>query len=69
MRYGHISRLVPEHRYGFLVDDGGMEWFFVADDVRGGNVDVIWVDERVGFKAEWTPTGPRAADIHFEQLD
>jgi cold shock CspA family protein len=69
MRYGHISRLLPQHGFGFLVDDGGMEWFFVADDVRGREFNTIWVDERVGFKAEWTPKGPRASDIHFEQLD
>ena len=68
IRYGHITRLVPEHGYGFLNDDVGMEWFFVADGVRGG-LDQIWIDERVGFAAEWTVKGPRAVDIHFEQLD
>jgi cold shock CspA family protein len=68
-RYGNISRLVPEHGYGFLVDDSGMEWFFLADGVRDGLFYSIWPDERVGFSAEWTPKGPRAVDIHFEQLD
>ena len=68
MRYGHITRLVPEHDYGFLIDDGGIDWFFLADGVRGG-LDAIWVDERVGFSAEWTTRGPLAVDIHFEQLD
>jgi cold shock CspA family protein len=69
MRYGHISRLVPQHGFGFLIDDGGMEWFFVAEGVRGGTLDAMWLDERVGFAAEWTAKGPRAVDIHFEQLD
>lgn len=69
MLYGHISRLVPEHRFGFLVDDAGLEWFFVVDGVRGESFDRLWIDERVGFAPEWTPRGPRATDIHFEQLD
>ena len=69
VRYGHITRLVPEHGYGFLIDDTGIEWFFVADGVRGLSLNQIWVDERVGFVSEWTAKGPRATDIHFEQLD
>jgi cold shock CspA family protein len=69
MLYGHISRLVPEHRFGFLVDDAGLEWFFLVESVRDGSFDRLWIDERVGFKPEWTPRGPLATDIHFEQLD
>jgi cold shock CspA family protein len=69
MLYGHISRLVPEHGFGLLVDDAGLAWFFRADDVRGGAFDQLWMDERVGFLPKWTPGGPRAGDIHFEQLD
>lgn len=69
IRYGYIARLVPERGYGFLNDDAGMEWFFVAAGVRGVDLDQIWVNERVGFVAEWTAKGPRAVDIHFEQLD
>ena len=69
IRYGHIARLVPEHGFGFLIDDTGLEWFFVADGVRGARLEDIWPDERVGFSAEWTVKGPRAVDIHFEQLD
>jgi len=69
MPYGHITRLVPEHGFGFLVDDAGLDWFFVHGGVRDGAFDALWYDERVGFTYEWTPKGPRAADIHFEQLD
>ncbi len=69
MPYGRIARLVPEHQFGFLVDDAGFEWFFVADGVRAEAFRDLWVDERVGFSPEWTPTGPRATDIHFEQID
>jgi cold shock CspA family protein len=69
MPYGHITRLVPEHNYGFLVDDSGLDWFFVREGVRNAAFDELWLDERVGFSSEWTPKGPRASDIHFEQLD
>jgi cold shock CspA family protein len=69
MPYGHITRLVAEHGFGFLVDDAGLDWFFVRDGVRGSALDDLWIDERVGFTSEWTARGPRAVDIHFEQHD
>jgi cold shock CspA family protein len=69
MPYGNITRLVSERGFGFIVDDGGMDWFFVRDGVRDGRFDGIRVGERVGFTAESTSTGPRAADIHLERLD
>ena len=69
MPYGNITRLEPEHGYGFLIDDAGMDWFFVREGVRGTAFDDLWLDERVGFSSEWTGKGPRAIDIHFEQVD
>jgi cold shock CspA family protein len=69
MPYGSITRLVPQHGYGFLVDDSGMDWFFVEAGVRGGRLSALWVDERVGFASLWTPHGPQASDVHHEQLD
>jgi cold shock CspA family protein len=69
MPYGHITRIEHEHGFGFLVDDAGLEWFFVRDGVREDGFGQLWVDERVGFSSEWTAKGPRAVDIHFEQLD
>lgn len=67
--YGEVIRLEPAEGFGFIRDDGGMDWFFVAGDVRGGAFGSIWVGERVGFVCETTPTGPRAADVHHEVLD
>ncbi|MDH4066559.1 MAG: cold shock domain-containing protein [Acidobacteriota bacterium] len=67
--YGDITRLEAEARFGFIRDDAGMNWFFLADGVRGGRFEHLWVGERVGFVAEATPSGPRAADVHHEQLD
>jgi cold shock CspA family protein len=69
MPYGNITRLDPSHGFGFIEDDGGMDWFFVEENVRGGRFHNIWVGERVGFTPEATKSGPRAADIHHEQLD
>ena len=46
--YGHITRLEPQHGYGFLVDDSGMDWFFLRGDVRDPGFDRLWIDERVG---------------------
>ena len=69
MPYGQITRLEPAHGYGFLVDDAGMDWFFVRDGVRESGFDALWIEERVGFSPEWTSHGPRANDIHFEQED
>lgn len=69
MPYGSITRLVPEHGFGFLRDNSGLDWFFLAGGVRNGGLEDVWIDQRVGFTAEWTPAGPRATDIHSEQGD
>jgi len=69
MPYGTITRLVPEHGFGFIVDDSGLDWFFVAGGVRGGSLDNVWLGERVAFVSEWTPRGPRAADVHFDRSE
>jgi cold shock CspA family protein len=69
MPYGNIVRLEPDHGFGFIIDDAGLDWFFVKDGLRGRRFEAVWVGERVGFAAEWTKSGPRATDIHHEQLD
>ena len=50
MPYGNIVRLEAERGFGFIRDDGGMDWFFVAADVRGGRFEHIWVGERVASR-------------------
>jgi len=69
MPWGEILRIESDRGFGFIKDDSGMRWFCAAGDVRGGRFGYIWVGERVGFTAEATASGPRAADIHHEQLD
>jgi cold shock CspA family protein len=66
MPRGNITRMLPEHGYGFLIDDAGLDWFFVREDIRGGNFAALWLDQRVAFEYQSTPSGPRATDIHFE---
>ena len=34
-----------------------------------GGMGSVWLGERVAFSAEDSPGGPRAVDIHHEQLD
>jgi cold shock CspA family protein len=69
MLYGTVTRVVPEHGFGFIVDDAGMDWFFIERGIRGASFSELWLNERVGFAPEWTPSGPRAVDIHHEQGD
>jgi hypothetical protein len=51
--------------FGWLIDDAGLDWFFVRDGVRG-SIERLLTRERVTFSYEWTPTGPRATDIALE---
>lgn len=66
MPHGQITRLEPGHGFGWLVDDAGMDWFFVRDGVRGRRFERLALGERVIFDAESTPKGPRATDIALE---
>jgi cold shock CspA family protein len=58
--------LEPALGFGWLVDDAGMDWFFVRGGVRGGRFEQLARGERVTFDFESTPKGPRAADIALE---
>jgi cold shock CspA family protein len=66
MLHGHITRLEPELGFGWLVDDAGMDWFFVRAGVRGSRFARLTKGERVTFDSESTPSGPRASDIALE---
>jgi cold shock CspA family protein len=69
MLYGRIIRIEPDRGFGFIHDDSGQDWIFVREGVREPGFDDLWTGERVGFGQEWTRSGPRAIDIHHEQLD
>lgn len=66
MLRGEITRLEPELGFGWIVDDAGMDWFFVRDGVRGGLLERLTRGGRVVFDFEWTPKGPRATAIARE---
>lgn len=68
MLYGLISRVEPALGFGWIVDEAGLDWFFVRDSVTAGTLEELSVNERVGFTSEWTAHGPRAAGIHPERL-
>ena len=66
MPHGTISRLEPALGFGWLVDDSGLDWFFVREGVRDGALDRLQKRQRVTFSSEWTSKGPRATDIALE---
>jgi cold shock CspA family protein len=67
MPHGTLTRIEPALGFGWIVDDAGLDWFFVRDGVRGGALDQLVTDERVTFSYEWTPKGPRATDVALER--
>jgi cold shock CspA family protein len=66
MPHGYISRVEPDLGFGWIVDDAGMDWFFVRDGVRRGAIERLTPKSRVVFEFETTPSGPRAANIALE---
>ena len=69
VNYGTVLRIEAREGFGFIRDDSQLDWFFVRDGVRDPGFEALWVGERVGFSKEATRSGPRAVDIHHEQLD
>jgi cold shock CspA family protein len=66
MPHGTVTRVEPALGFGWIVDDAGMDWFFVRDGVRAGRIEALTREQRVTFTFEWTNTGPRATDIAVE---
>lgn len=69
IRLGTLKRIVPEHGFGFIVDEGGMDWFFVRDGVRETVFERLRPGELLAFDREWTTRGPRATDVRFALFD
>lgn len=61
--HGRIKRIVSAHRFGFIVDHAGLDWFFVDTGVRDGRFAALRAEDQIAFAPEWTPAGPRATDI------
>jgi cold shock CspA family protein len=66
MPHGHIRRVEPALGFGWIMDDAGLDWFFVREGVRGAAIERLQKNDRVRFDFEATPRGPRAADISLE---
>jgi cold shock CspA family protein len=66
MPHGSITRVEPALGFGWIVDDSGMDWFFVRGGVRDGALGRLQKGQRVVFSSEWTAKGPRATDISRE---
>jgi cold shock CspA family protein len=67
MLHGTLTRIEPGLGFGWIVDDAGVDWFFVREGVRGGAIQRLLPNERVTFSYEWTPKGPRAIDVALER--
>ena len=63
MLHGRIRRVVPEHGFGFIVDDTGLDWFFVEAGLRDVPLGALRPKDHIVFAPEWTSGGPRAKDI------
>jgi cold shock CspA family protein len=63
MPRGRIRRVEPGLGFGWIMDDAGLDWFFVRDGVRDKRLEHLHVNDRVVFDFESTPRGPRATDI------
>lgn len=66
MPHGLITRIEPALGFGWIVDDAGMDWFFVREGVRSGALERLQPNDRVVFDFESTATGPRATAIALE---
>lgn len=69
MLTGRITRIEPDLGFGFILDDGGLDWFFVREGASGPGFDALQPEERVRFAYEWTRSGPRATDVQPEHDD
>jgi CspA family cold shock protein len=58
---GVVKRLVRDKGFGFIVGEGGMEYFFHRSAVE--DFEDLEEKDRVTFKAGNGPKGPRAEDV------
>lgn len=66
MLHGTIKRVVSDRGFGFIRDDGGLDWFFRRDGVQGG-FDLLRKGQRVSFEEAPSPKGPLATQIRSER--
>lgn len=63
---GQIKRLMSDKGFGFILADGGTEYFFHATALRGAPFDTLDVGDRVTFEAtDNGAKGPRAESVEL----
>jgi CspA family cold shock protein len=61
---GTIKKVVSERGFGFIDGEDGTEYFFHRSAIDG-EFDHLRGGERVTFKLEPSPKGPRAAEVRL----
>ena len=60
---GQIKTLVPDRGFGFILGEGGVEFFFHRSEVLGGDFSTLKPGDRVIFEEVLSPKGPRAGGV------
>jgi CspA family cold shock protein len=63
MPSGTIVRLMTDKAFGFISDEGGVEYFFHQSGVQGAVFESLREGQRVEFSVEESTKGPRACDV------
>jgi CspA family cold shock protein len=63
---GTIKRLVTEKGFGFIGDEGGVEYFFHRSACADRTFDQLREGQSVSFDVGQGPKGPRAENVRTE---
>ncbi len=64
---GHVARIVVDKGFGFILREGGTEYFFHRSDVVGAPFDELREGLLVTFEERNTTKGPRAALVSVKK--
>ena len=60
---GQIKTLVPDRGFGFILGEGGVEFFFHRSAVMDSDFSSLKPGDRVEFSEELSSKGPRAGGV------
>lgn len=63
---GTVKWFSVDRGYGFVTNEGGEDYYFRVDDMRGGTLPTI--QSKVEFDAEKSARGPRAKNVRITVL-
>mgnify|MGYP001075976442 CR=1 FL=1 len=69
MPKGTIKKLIRDRGFGFIRDEDGSELFFHRTAIVEGNFDQLREGQRVTYRKEKGPRGPRAVDVTPEATE